>query len=62
MIFFLFISQDTKCFQVLIPLMVFPELFPGTAYISRLSLAEDRDEIYVQFTEWGKDYGKYLRE
>lgn len=36
--------------------MVFLELFPGTT-----SLAEDRDEIYVQFTESGEDYGKYLR-
>ena len=60
--FLYFTSQDTKCFQVLIPVMVFLKLFSGTTYISRLSLAEGRDEIYVQSTERGKHYGKYLRE
>lgn len=34
----------------------------ATSYTIRLSLAGDRDEVYVQFTKWGIDYGKYPRE
>lgn len=56
--YFYFTSQDTKCFQGLIPLIVFPELL----VIPSDSLAGDRDEVYVQFTKWGIDYGKYPRE
>lgn len=33
----------------------------NTDYDSRLSLAENRHEIYVQFTKWGTGYPAYPR-
>lgn len=43
-------------------ILMLSEFFTSIDYFSRPSFAVDRDELYVQFTRWGEDYGRYPGE